>query len=63
MVTRDPNCTCMQPHLQGVERESALDRNDELAVKHKVFAASHFSQEDVGPELAAEIVSFVRRVT
>jgi haloalkane dehalogenase len=30
-------------------------------IEHKVFAASHFSQEDVGPELAAEIVSLVRR--
>jgi haloalkane dehalogenase len=30
-------------------------------IEHKVFAASHFSQEDVGPELAAEVISFVRR--
>jgi haloalkane dehalogenase len=30
-------------------------------IEHKVFAASHFSQEDVGPELAAEISGFVRR--
>jgi haloalkane dehalogenase len=30
-------------------------------IEHKVFAASHFSQEDVGEELAAEIVGFVRR--
>jgi haloalkane dehalogenase len=30
-------------------------------IEHKRFAASHFSQEDVGAELAAEIVAFVRR--
>jgi len=30
-------------------------------IEHKVFAASHFSQEDVGEELAAEIIGFVRR--
>jgi haloalkane dehalogenase len=30
-------------------------------IEHKRFAASHFSQEDVGAELAAEMVAFVRR--
>ncbi len=30
-------------------------------IEHRRFAASHFSQEDVGEELAAEIVAFVRR--
>jgi len=30
-------------------------------IEHKVFMASHFSQEDVGEELAAEIIAFVRR--
>jgi haloalkane dehalogenase len=30
-------------------------------LEHKRYAASHFSQEDVGPELAAEIVELVRR--
>jgi hypothetical protein len=30
-------------------------------IEHKRFAASHFSQEDVGAELATEVVAFVRR--
>ncbi len=30
-------------------------------IEHKRFAASHFSQEDAGVELAAEIVEFVKR--
>ncbi|MEQ9225717.1 MAG: haloalkane dehalogenase [Parvibaculum sp.] len=29
-------------------------------IEHKVYPASHFSQEDVGPEMAAEMVSFIR---
>lgn len=29
-------------------------------IEHKVYAASHFSQEDVGEEMAAEMVSFIR---
>jgi len=31
------------------------------AIEHKVYAASHFIQEDMGEELAAEIVRFMRR--
>ena len=30
-------------------------------VEHKVFPASHFSQEDMGEELAAEIIAFIER--
>lgn len=30
-------------------------------VEHKVFAAGHFSQEDAGPEMAEEIINFIRR--
>jgi haloalkane dehalogenase len=30
-------------------------------IEHKVYPASHFIQEDMGEELAAEIVSFMRR--
>jgi haloalkane dehalogenase len=29
-------------------------------IEHKVYAASHFSQEDVGGEMAVEMVSFIR---
>jgi haloalkane dehalogenase len=30
-------------------------------IQHKVFRASHFIQEDLGPEMAAEMVSFVKQ--
>jgi hypothetical protein len=31
-------------------------------VEHKVYRASHFIQEDLGPEIAEEIVRFIADV-
>ena len=51
---------CPFTHLDlGRAFQSQIPGAQLPGIEHKVFAASHFSQEDVGPELAAEIVSFV----
>ena len=52
---------CPFTHLDlGRTFQSQIPGAQLPGIGHKVFAASHFSQEDVGPELAAEIVSFVK---
>jgi haloalkane dehalogenase len=53
---------CPFTHLDlGRTFQSQIPGAKLAGIEHKVFASSHFSQEDVGPELAAEIVGFVRQ--
>jgi len=53
---------CPFTHLDGGGTFRSQIPGAQLAgIAHRTFAASHFSQEDVGPELAAEMVAFVRQ--
>ncbi len=48
---------CPFTHMDlGREFQSRVPGARLLGIEHKRFAASHFSQEDAGAELAAEIV-------
>jgi haloalkane dehalogenase len=52
------------PHTytdQGEQFRAGIPGAQLPGIGHKVFRASHYIQEDLGPEIAAEIVDFIER--
>ena len=53
---------CPFTHLQrGESYRSRMPGASLAGIEHKVYPAGHFTQEDVGAEMAGEIVSFIGR--